>query len=240
MNATLRVALLAGAVLAVTACQTTDEQSGADTRFESERFDDARPAAISVRAGGCNPSDDIGSGSMIDADLAVTAAHVVAGADEIDVVGADGATRSADVVMFDPDLDLAVLRTSDPIGAPLIIGPPAEADDQAVIVTVRGTDDDPDVVTARVRVERTVNIDTTDIYLEGDVTRPGFEVVADIESGDSGAVVVLPGGRAGGMIWAKSTERMDRAWAIDLPAELGDADVRASLIDAVDTGACTS
>ena len=30
-----------------------------------------------------------------------------------------------------------------------------------------------------VRVERTVKIDTTDIYLEGDVTRAGFEVVAD-------------------------------------------------------------
>ena len=176
---------------------------------------------------------------MIDVDLAVTAAHVVAGAVEVDVVDADGATRSADVVMFDPDLDLAVLRTAAPIGAPLTIGSPAQADDQGVIVTLRDTDGEPDAVTSSVRVERTVNIDTTDIYLEADVTRAGFEVVADIESGDSGAVVVLPGGRAGGMIWAKSTERGDRAWAIDLPAELGDADVRASLVDPVDTGACT-
>ena len=37
---------------------------------------------------------------------------------------------------------------------------------------------------------RTVNIDTTDIYLDADVTRPGFEVAADVEPGDSGAVVV--------------------------------------------------
>ena len=60
---------------------------------------------------------------------------------------------------------------------------------------------------------RTVDIDTTDIYLDRNVRRAGFEVAAEIEAGDSGAVVVLPGGIAAGMIWAKSTQRNGRAWA---------------------------
>ena len=241
MNTALRDAWSAGGVIALivlTACRTTGEQPDAG-RFDTGRFDTALPAAVSVRAEGCNPSDDIGSGSMIDTDLAVTAAHVVAGAIDIDVVGADGAAHSADVVMFDPALDLAVLRTAAPIGTPLSVDAPADAGDQGVIVTFRGPTDDHRVVTSSVRVERTVNIDTTDIYLDRDVTRAGFEIVADIEPGDSGAVVVLPGGLAGGMIWAKSTQRADRAWAIDLPSELGDAGFRASLIDTVDTGSCT-
>lgn len=233
MNIAVQAALLAGGLLALTACQATSEQS------DSDLLDDALPAAISVRADGCNPSDDIGSGSMIDTDLAVTAAHVVAGATDVRVVGADGAQQSADVVMFDPELDLAVLRTARPIGAPLSVAAPAGTDDQGVIVTFRGTDDERRMVTSPVSVVRTVNIETTDIYLDGEITRAGFEVIADIEQGDSGAVVVLPGGIAGGMIWAKSTERDDRAWAIDLPAELGDAGVRRALVDPVDTGACT-
>jgi S1-C subfamily serine protease len=224
---------LTAGVLALSACQTTPEQPTDDL------LDVAIPAAISVRADGCNPSDDIGSGSMIDAELAVTAAHVVAGATAVRVVDSEGALYHADVVMFDPALDLAVLRAERPIGASLSVGAPAESDDAGVIVTFRGTEERRRPVVSRVRVARTVNIDTTDIYLRGDVTRPGFEVTADIEPGDSGGVVVLPGGIAAGMIWAKSTQRDDRAWAIDLPAELGDADVRAGLLDPVDTGACT-
>lgn len=217
----------------LTACQATPD------RPDTDLIDDALRAALSVHAAGCSPSDDIGSGSMIDADLAVTAAHVVAGATDVRVAGADGAQQPADVVMFDPELDLAVLRTSRPIGTPLGTAAPAETDDRGVIVTFRGTDGERGAVVSRVRVVRTVSIDTTDIYLERDVTRPGFEVNAEVEPGDSGAVVVLTGGLAGGMIWAKSTQRDDRAWAIDLPPELHDDGVRASLIDQVDTGVCT-
>jgi hypothetical protein len=226
-------ALLAGGITAVAACQASPAQPDTDL------LDDALPAAIGVRADGCNPNDESGSGSMIDMDLAVTAAHVVAGATAVRVVDADGALHAADVVMFDPELDLALLRTARTIGTPLSVDAPAETDDRGVIVTFRGTHEQRELVISHVRVMRTVNIDTTDIYLDGDITRAGFEVVADIEPGDSGAVVVLPGGVAGGMIWAKSTERDDRAWAIDLPPELRDAGFRTSLSDPVDTGTCT-
>lgn len=233
MNLAPGTALLTGVVLAVTACGATRVQPDIDT------LDVARTAAIGVRAGGCNPSDDIGSGSMIDADLALTAAHVVAGATDVRVVDADGAPHAADVVMFDPELDIAVLRTAQPIGTPLTVGAPAESDDRGAIVTFRG-DEPRSLVTSRVSVVRTVDIDTTDIYLDRDVTRAGFEVSAEIETGDSGAVVVLPGGIAAGMIWAKSTQRDGRAWAVDLPRELGDADHRSSLIDPVAVGDCTN
>lgn len=234
MNIPPGTALLAGFVLAVTACGATRVQPDIDT------LDIARAAAIGVRAEGCNPSDDIGSGSLIDPDLAITAAHVVAGATTVRVVDADGTPYAADVVMFDPDLDIAVLRTAEPIGAPLTVGAPAEADDQGAILTFRGDDEVRRLVTSRVRVVRTVNIATTDIYLDRDVTRAGFEVSAEIEPGDSGAVFVLPGGIAAGMVWAKSTQRDGRAWAVDLPSELADTDHRSSLVDPVAVGDCTN
>ena len=91
------------------------------------------------------------------------------------------------------------------------------------------------------RVLRTVNIRTTDIYLDDPVERPGFEIEATIDPGDSGALVVLPGGGVG-VIWARSNEREQRAWAVDLPSELVDPGVRAEFSDPsttlADVGGC--
>ena len=230
--AALRAALLAGTAVVLAACAASSPPPGSDP------LDGALPSAIGVRADGCNPSDDVGSGSMIDTDLAVTAAHVVAGSTDVRVVDSGGTVNAAEVVLFDPGLDIAVLRTASPIGTPLRVGASPEAGDRGTIVTFRDTDGERALVVSHVRVVRTVNIDTTDIYLDEDVTRAGFEVTAEIEPGDSGAVVVVPGGVAVGMIWARSTQRTDRAWAIDLPTELGDAEQRAALTDPVDVGAC--
>ena len=195
-------------------------------------------AAVGVLAAGCSPSDDEGRGAMIDTDLAVTAAHVVAGATNVRVVDWDGAHHAAEVVLFDPDLDVAVLRTSRPIGTPLRITEPAVTGDRGIVVRDVGEPGAPVSFLDEVEVIRTVDIATTDIYLERDVTRPGFEVDATVEPGDSGSVVVLPGGIVGGDIWARSNRVAGRAWAIDLPATLADAELRAALTEPVDIGDC--
>jgi len=175
---------------------------------------------------------------MIDDGLAVTAAHVVAGATDVRVVDGEGAEHDAQVVWFDPDLDLAVLRTDRDIGVPLRVTQPAVSGDIGVVARRSDHTDATALILSDVRVIRTVDIETTDIYLDREVTRPGFEVDAAITPGDSGAVVVLPGGIVGGMLWARSNERPERAWAIDLPTELGDAELRAGLDIPVAVGAC--
>ena len=59
----------------------------------------------------------LGSGVVIDAHgLILTNAHVVAGANAIHVLTSDGDSITATVVGSDPDLDLAVVRASDPRG----------------------------------------------------------------------------------------------------------------------------
>jgi serine protease Do len=58
------------------------------------------------------PARGTGTGVVISADgHIVTANHVVAGADEIEIVLADGRTARAEVVGLDPGTDIAVLRT---------------------------------------------------------------------------------------------------------------------------------
>jgi len=224
------LAAIASVAAVAAACSDGDSEPSNDDTIAA-----TSAAAIGVLATGCSPSDDLGSGSMIDRDLAVTAAHVVAGATEVSVVDGDGAEHGAEVVWFDPDLDLAVLRTERELGAPLIVTQPAVAGDIGFVARRV----DAETVVSDVRVSRTVDIDTTDIYLDREVTRPGFEVDAAVTPGDSGAVVVLPGGIAGGMLWARSSERNERAWAIDLPIELGDAAFRDGLVGPVPVGACT-
>ena len=205
-------------------------------------FDATHDAAIDIRADGCGPRIGVGSGSMIDDRLAVTAAHVVAGSEQIDVHDSSGVATTAEVVSFDPDLDLAVLRTAEAIGAPMRVRPEQAAAGEVGVVALPRRETTPvETEIVEVRVLRAVNIRTTDIYLDDPVERAGFEIVATIDPGDSGSTVVLHGG-AVGVIWARSNERDERAWAVDLPLELADPAFRAELVDpataAADVGDC--
>ena len=155
----------------------------------------------------------MGTGTSIGDGLVVTAAHVVAGADQVEVVDEFGDTTAADVVLFDPALDVAALRPGTTTGT---------AGTASVRFRPRGrggSHRDPigrwlDRVGRR-RGGAHVTILTTDIYLDEQVQRPGLRVTATIEPGDSGAMVHLAGGGVG-IVWSRSTERPDRAWTVDL------------------------
>jgi len=174
---------------------------------------------------------------MIDDQMVVTAGHVVAGADSIEIIGTDGRRSAGDVVLFDPDLDLAVIRTESPVGSPLPLRPDdAAGGETGIAVLPRLTGEEMVVEVADVSVLRPANIRTTDIYLDEPVERDGFEIEGSIDPGDSGAMVVLPGGGVG-IVWARSNIAERRAWAIDLPATLL-AGQAAALSTPVGTGPC--
>jgi S1-C subfamily serine protease len=193
---------------------------------------------LDVRAGGCGPRLGFGTATLIDDTLALTAAHVVAGGNPVTVIDLDGKEHDARVVWFDPDLDLAALRIPAGIASPVELTRDDVDDIERGIVAVsRGAFADRLVTTAEVAVPRHVNVATTDIYLERDVMRPGFEVTGAIEPGDSGTMVVTSDGAAG-VIWSRSNATIDRAWAVDVPEEFRQADFRRSLNADVDLGPC--
>ena len=175
-------------------------------------------AAIDVRANGCGPRIGLGTGTVINGGDIVTAAHVVAGSTSVEVIDGNGARAAAAVVLFDPDLDLAVLRPASAVGAPLTIrSMEARENEVGVLVRIRELDGVMEIEQIDVRVIREANIATTDIYLDRKVVRDGFEIESSVDVGDSGAMVVLPGGGAG-IVWARSNRVDGRAWATDLPA----------------------
>ena len=62
----------------------------------------------------------------------------------------------------------------------------------------------------QVGVVRPVTIRTEDIYIQGHVLRPGYELDAMIEPGDSGGVVVVDGQARRGRVVAQPPERQPR------------------------------
>ena len=171
---------------------------------------DPPSAVIGIVVDSCDPGQEMGSGMIVAPGLALTAAHVVAGADEIVVVH-DTRESVATVTGFDPEMDLAYLTFDAVPTRSIVVGSDhVEAGDAGTAYVVR----DGVVVTVPVRVRRRVNIRTEDIYIEGETLRPGFELDAEIEAGDSGGGLVV-GGRLVGVVWARSNRFDQRAYAID-------------------------
>ena len=192
-------------------------------------------SALRIEATGCTATVRNTMGTALDGRLVVTTAHGVAGADAVTVLGADGDGADATVVLFDPVLDVAALRTNVPMATPARVrDEPARVGESGIVAVA---DNDGVVTMLDVEVVRRATILTTDIYRGDDVERPGFEIAAVIEQGDSGTAVHVDGG-AVGIVWARSTIDDRRAWAIDLPDVVADPARRATLVSPVDTGPC--
>ncbi len=198
---------------------------------------DPPSGVVGLEVTGCSTGQAHGSGIAVAPGLVLTAAHVVKGAKTIAV--SDG-TRdtSASIAAFDPDMDLAYVRLESRLGRA------SEMSDGKVARGKRGVayvfrDGRPTSIPVTVR--RPVNIRTEDLYIEGETNRPGFELDADIQSGDSDGPVVIDGDVVG-VLWARSSKYEHRAYAIDpvlAGARLRDQ-LRTGVIDpTIDLARCT-
>ena len=218
-------ALLLAVGIVLTSC-------GAASSVDTEAINNA---TLRVRADGCGPRTGFGTGTSIGDGVVVTAAHVVAGATRVEVIDGRGDASSAEVVWFDPALDVAALRpTSPPSESVPLSSARANEGDTGVVATWSAEDS---IELQEIDVVQRVSILTTDIYLDDEVQRPGLRITATIEPGDSGAMVHLPDGGVG-IVWSRSTERADQAWTIDVPDVLARRALRSELVEPVDTGRC--
>ena len=198
---------------------------------------DPPSGVVGLTVTGCSTGAAHGSGMVVAPGLVLTAAHVVKGADVIDVTNGARST-TASVVAFDPDMDLAYVRLEADLGAPSSLeGGGVDRGEHGVTYVFR----DDRVVAVPVVVRRAVRIKTENIYIEGETDRPGFELDADIESGDSGGPVLVDG-EVIGVLWARSSKYDQRAYAID-PVAAG-ALVRrqlgtGSIDNSIDLARCT-
>lgn len=173
---------------------------------------DGPPAAVVgvVVDDSCQPGVETGSGAIVAPGVVLTSAHVVAGARSIRVVR-DRRSLPGRIVGFDPEMDLAYLAVDGLTGVPFSTSSEGvDAGDTGIAYVVR----DDVVVELPVTVVRRVTIRTEDVYVENETRRPGFELDAEVQLGDSGGAVVIDGELAA-VVWARSRRSDERSWAID-------------------------
>lgn len=160
----------------------------------------------------CGRSQE-GTGWVVEQGLVVTNAHVVAGAERVTVTGRSGRVP-AEVIAFDPDRDLAVLSARLPDSAsPLPLGGDLGHGDSAVVAGYPGGGPYR-VQAARVRGSVTARGD--DIYGTSRVTRELYALRADVRPGNSGGPLLTTDGQVAGVIFARSMDDSNTAYALTL------------------------
>jgi S1-C subfamily serine protease len=163
----------------------------------------ALASVVKVSAAACGYTSS-GTGFAVDDEYVVTNAHVVAGAvrRSIRVTNEAGKLFDAEAVLFDPELDVAVLHVEglgarglrfaakDPARGALgaSIGYPGGGGRVVIPAAVTG---------AYPAVGR-------DIYDESRVKRDILELRAEVDRGDSGGPLILKDGTVGGVVFAES------------------------------------
>ncbi len=177
-----------------------------------------------------------GSGFVVGKGLVVTNAHVVAGEPQTDVV-VNGTDYRASVVLFDPSFDLAVLRTSAPMGPPLALDPdPASRGARAAVL---GYPEDGPLTVSPAGVTAVLTAQGRDIYNEGLVVRSVYQLEAIVRPGNSGGPLVAPGGEVVGVVFSRSTVDPDVGYALASPGVLQRVQRAEQTGTPVGTGACT-
>jgi len=178
-----------------------------------------------------------GSGFVVGPDLIMTNAHVVAGVDNPTLrVKGKGKAFEGVVVYFDPDRDIALIKTKDFPSVALRISEPLTRTDTAVVAGFPGGGS-LTLIPARVRSVSVSN--GTDIYGKNPVTREIYAISADIRQGDSGAPMFALDGTVAGLVFASSATDADTGYALTAKEFMAGFEVASVATKAVDTGKCS-
>ncbi len=175
-----------------------------------------------------------GSGFLYQPDRLMTNAHVVAGVDDPRVVVGDREV-DASVVLYDPDLDVAVLEVAG-LGLPsLTFDRDADAPQPGAVLGY--PQDGPyDVQGARIRERQRLR--SPDIYGEGTVLREVFSVRSQVRPGNSGGPLVSTAGRVTGVVFAASVTDSSTGYALTAEQVAQAAARGISSTSPVSTGGC--
>ena len=178
-----------------------------------------------------------GSAFVVAPGIVVTNAHVVAGEHATAVV-VGSAQYAATPVYVDPTFDLAVLRTSAPLGPPL----PIDASTVAAGTpgAVVGYPEDGPLRVDPAAVAQTIEAQGRNIYNQGTVTRQVYQIDAAVKPGNSGGPLVDAAGTVIGVVFSRSTVYAQTGYALASPGVLARVHAAESRTAAVSTGACTS
>lgn len=187
-----------------------------------------------------------GSAFVYAPERVMTAAHVVAGVVTLDVeTPADGLRHPADVVLYDPRHDIAVLRVPGLTARPLLFAPGVSGGQRAVVAGYPGRGGPLTLLQAWIEGRKPVA--GPNIYNIGQVTRMIYAVGAAktdrrglIEPGDSGGPLLAADGSVYGMVFAAEQKNPNLGYAMAVSELTSAAAAGRTATQPVSTQACTS
>jgi len=195
-------------------------------------------STVKILGTACN-SEQEGSGFVVGPGLVATNAHVVAGESNGSTqVVLGNSSYNATTVFFDPDFDLAVLRTNAPLGPALTISSTLVS--RGTQAALLGYPEDRGLTIGAAGVTEEVTAIGKDIYNDGSVTRGVYALDASVLPGNSGGPLLGPGGQVIGVVFSRSTVYPDVGYALTSPAVLTHVQQAEQRHSAVGTGPCIS
>ncbi|MER7185522.1 MarP family serine protease [Streptomyces hyaluromycini] len=175
-----------------------------------------------------------GSGFVFAPEHVMTNAHVVAGIDNPTVrIGGVGPSYDAEVVLFDPDRDVAVLYVPQ-LRAPVLRFDTTAARGNSAVVA--GYPQDGDLNLQAATVANKVQATGQNIYNDATVTREIYSIRSTVRPGNSGGPLLTTGGKVYGVVFARSTSDDETGYVLTADEVTSDAARGANATSPVDTG----
>ncbi|NMO03155.1 MarP family serine protease [Gordonia sp. TBRC 11910] len=168
----------------------------------------ARRSVVKIRgeAPSCQRSLE-GSGFVISPERVMTNAHVVAGTTKLVVINSNNVRRTASVVYFDSNTDVAVLDVPGlPSPAMRFADAPAASGDDAIAL---GFPEDGPFTASPLRIRGTINLEGPNIYQTGKVTREVYTARGSIRQGNSGGPMINSDGEVLGVVFGAAENTAD-------------------------------
>lgn len=167
-------------------------------------------SVVKVEGIACRKIQD-GTGFVVEEGLIATNAHVVAGEESPDVIRDDGRRLAAQIVLFDANRDLALLRVPQLDRPPLPLASPSVG----AVGGVFGHPQGQPLRIAPFEVARLLDATGRNIYDSDLVERDVIEAAASLQPGDSGSPLVNPAGQVIGVTFAIARDRDGVAYALN-------------------------
>ena len=202
----------------------------------SEVVNWVEPSVLKIlgRAESCSRALE-GSGFVAAPGLVMTNAHVVAGTGEVTVLSG-GEELSAEVVVYDPGVDVAVLRVPE-LAAPVLpfSDRRARTGDNAIVLGYPGNGPyRPDAA----RVRERVTLRGPDIYREQTVEREVYILRGTVREGNSGGPLITPEGEVVGVVFGAAMDADDTGYALTVEQVLPQLMAALEAPGPVPTGSC--
>jgi S1-C subfamily serine protease len=200
-----------------------------------QAFDAAEGGTVQVLEPACDHIQE-GSGFVAAPDLVVTNAHVVAGGQDPRVRLDGQGSLPATTVVFDPALDIAVLRVAGLAAEPLRMS--SSEWGRGAAGAVLGYPEGGPLSGRRAAIRAVFDATGRDIYGNESVMRRIYELQTVVRPGNSGGPFVLTNGQVAGVVFAASTMDRTTGYAITSLQVRPLVSRATQLTSAADTGSC--